>query len=47
MQQQIKVGSIIEILNHDVEETDEEYATAYPIGSQWGGAGISPGDRGG
>lgn len=35
MQQQIKVGSIIEILNHDIEETDEEYAAAYPIGSQW------------
>lgn len=33
--QTIKVGSIIEILNHDIEETDEEYAAAYPIGSQW------------
>ena len=31
----IKIGSIIEILNHDIEETDEEYAAAYPIGSQW------------
>lgn len=35
MQQQIKVGSIIEILNHDAEDTDEWYKVAYPIGSQW------------
>ncbi|WLW41030.1 hypothetical protein IBHPHPPA_00030 [Salmonella phage KKP 3828] len=35
MQQQIKVGSIIEILNHDSEATDEGYKIAYPIGSQW------------
>ncbi|MBU8970820.1 hypothetical protein KSS88_18410 [Bacillus altitudinis] len=33
--QTIKVGSIIEILNHGIEETDEQYAAAYPIGSQW------------
>lgn len=31
----IKVGSIVEILNHDGYETDEEYKLAYPIGSRW------------
>lgn len=31
----IKVGSIIEILNHDAEDTDEGYKVTYPVGSQW------------
>ena len=35
MQQQIKVGGIIEILNHDAETTNAGYKAAYPIGSQW------------
>ena len=34
MQQQVKVGSIIEILNHDAEDISDVEAEQFPVGSR-------------